>query len=250
MPLEYVAGTGSALVPVGSDSECAQAQRERCLCLDGASISSETLVERASQAEMSQELEESRDARVLQAREKACGRSPAHREHHIQAYPGTVGDVHPGHLSLQVWSCQRTTTTKTHNGGATMSYQPDSYQQADVTVQQASGEVAIEQNPQSPAPVLTQNQGAPGTNPYLKYTLLDGVVGFVGALVVLYTQSLGGTFFIFLCAFIAFYRGIRALLYTRSHPGAPGRMTGIVSLILGFLSIGIMIYLLAAVGVQ
>jgi hypothetical protein len=66
----------------------------------------------------------------------------------------------------------------------------------------------------------------------------------------LYTQSLAGTFFIFLCAFIAFYRGIRALIYTNSHPGTPGRMTGIVSLVLGFLSIGIMIYLLAAVGVR
>jgi len=131
-----------------------------------------------------------------------------------------------------------------------MSYQPDSYQQAEVTVQQASGEVAVEQNPQSAAPTLTRNQSAPGTNPYLKYTLLDGVVGFVGALVVLYTQSLGGTFFIFLCAFIAFYRGIRALLYANSHPGMPGRMTGIVSLVLGLLSIGIMIYLLVAVGVQ
>lgn len=95
-----------------------------------------------------------------------------------------------------------------------------------------------------------RGQGIPGINPYIKYTLLDGIVGFIGALVVLYTQSLEGTFFIFLCAFIAFYRGIRAILYANHHPATPGRATGIVSLILGGLSIVIMIYLFATVGVH
>jgi uncharacterized membrane protein HdeD (DUF308 family) len=131
-----------------------------------------------------------------------------------------------------------------------MSYQPDSYPQPEMTVQQASGEVAVSQQPQSGSVASTRSQSMPGTNPYLKYTLIDGIVGFAGALVVLYTQSLAGTFFIFLCAFIAFYRGIRAVIYAKAHPGAPGRMTGIISLLLGFLSIAIMIYLLAAVGVQ
>jgi uncharacterized membrane protein HdeD (DUF308 family) len=131
-----------------------------------------------------------------------------------------------------------------------MSYQPDSYQQPEAAVPQVSGEVAVDQSLQSGSFASTRNQSMPGTNPYLKYTLVDGVIGFAGALVVLYTQSLGGTFFIFLCAFIAFYRGIRAVIYTNSHPGTPGRMTGIVSLVLGLISIGIMIYLLAAVGVH
>lgn len=128
-----------------------------------------------------------------------------------------------------------------------MSYQPDSYNQSEAAVQPAGAEAAAVQ---ASSLAATRNQRLPGTNPYIKYTLIDGIVGFAGALVVLYTQSLAGTFFIFLCAFIAFYRGIRAILYVNSHPDAPGRMTGIVSLVLGALSIGIMIYLLAAVGVQ
>lgn len=105
---------------------------------------------------------------------------------------------------------------------------------------------------QQPSGLYTsiRGQGIPGTNPYIRYTLFDGIVGFIGSLVVLYTQSLEGTFFIFLCAFIAFYRGIRAILYANHHPATPGRATGIVSLILGGLSIVIMIYLFATVGVH
>ena len=90
----------------------------------------------------------------------------------------------------------------------------------------------------------------PATNPYIKYTLFDGIVGFIGALVVLSTQSLAGTFFIFLCAAIALYRGTRAMIFVNRSPATSGRATGIVSIILGGLSIIIMIYLLVTVGVQ
>lgn len=133
-----------------------------------------------------------------------------------------------------------------------MSYQPDPYRQPEVTVQQIREEGSAGQKFQQPAGsfMSAQSQNMPGTNPYIKYTLLDGIIGFAGALVVLSTQSLAGTFFIFLCAFIAFYRGVRALIYANRHPGTPGRATGIIALVLGTLSIGIMIYLLMTVGVQ
>lgn len=133
-----------------------------------------------------------------------------------------------------------------------MSYQPDPYRQPEANAQQIPGRMAANQKLQQPfgSFTSTQNQSVPGTNPYIKYTLADGIIGFLGALVVLYTQSLAGTFFIFLCAFIGLYRGIRALIYANLHPGTPGRATGIVSLVLGGISIVIMIYLFVAVGVQ
>lgn len=133
-----------------------------------------------------------------------------------------------------------------------MTYQPDPYHQSEAAVQQAHGAASANQQLQPPTGSSTsaQNQGISGTNPYIRYTLLDGIIGFAGALVVLYTQSLAGTFFIFFCAFIALYRGIRALIYANLHPGVSGRATGIASLVLGILSIGIMIYLFVTVGVQ
>ena len=133
-----------------------------------------------------------------------------------------------------------------------MSYQPDSYRQSEVNAQKAQRDISANQGFQQPYAsfIPTQNRSIPETNPYIKYTLLDAIVGCVGALVVLYTQSLAGTFFIFLCAFIAFYRGLRALIFANRHPGTEGHATGIVSIILGGIAISIMIYLFAAVGVQ
>lgn len=110
--------------------------------------------------------------------------------------------------------------------------------------------MSYQPNQQFQQPSGSSMSAYPATNPYIKYTLLDGIVGFIGALIVLYTQSLAGTFFIFLCAAIALYRGIRVVIYAHRHPGVSGRATGFVSMILGSLSLVIMIYLLAAVGVQ
>jgi hypothetical protein len=127
-----------------------------------------------------------------------------------------------------------------------MSYQPDSHT--------SSAEVQSQQQAQQSSgqkPLYASDTGPSSyENPHMKYTMINAVVGFLGALLVLYTQSLGGTFFIFLSGLIGLYRGIRAFLYARSHPGAPGLSTGIIAIVLGAVSLIIMIYLLAAVGVK